>query len=258
MMKTLWVRERINSCHIGSISLRWLHFPTERIHSFWILLLWNWGWRTLIRIITIRSQKVLKNWYFVKSKTFLTQALISLWLKDQPYLKVLSQSCLVIPNLWEPLQVTSKCKKSSWCKTRDCLSLIKTGISINKKLQCLTMTTSNTTSSWVQTCFPRLDSSQTTQKETWNGLVSPSHFIHLEVWNSNHFNAMEDMFHIQVKDELFGEDWLKCFATEILDAKHEKTDVAEIMKGLTHQNTHQKGRLALTATGEQNHAWWNS
>jgi hypothetical protein len=36
---------------------------------------------------------------------------------------------------------------------------------------------------------------------------------------------MEDMFHIQVKDKLFGEDWLKYFVTEILDAKYEKTDV---------------------------------
>jgi hypothetical protein len=24
--------------------------------------------------------------------------------------------------------------------------------------------------------------SQTTQKENWNGLISPSHFVHLEVW----------------------------------------------------------------------------
>ncbi len=54
---------------------------------------------------------------------------------------------------------------------------------------------------------------------------------------------MEDMFHIQVKDELFGEDWLKSFATEILDAKYEKTDVAEVMKGLTHLNAHQKADL---------------
>jgi hypothetical protein len=38
--------------------------------------------------------------------------------------------------------------------------------------------------------------------------------------DSNAFNAIEDMFHIQVKDELFGEDWLKCFATKILDAKY--------------------------------------
>ncbi len=48
------------------------------------------------------------------------------------------------------------------------------------------------------------------------------------------------MFNIQVKDELFGEDWLKCFVTEILDAKYKKTDVVKVMKGLTHLNAHQK------------------
>ncbi len=69
---------------------------------------------------------------------------------------------------------------------------------------------------------------------------------------------MEDMIHIQVKDELFGEEWLKCFATEILDAKYEKTDVAEVIKGLTHLNAHQKNRLTLSATGEQKDVWWNS
>jgi hypothetical protein len=58
--------------------------------------------------------------------------------------------------------------------------------------------------------------------------------------DSKEFDAMEDMFLIQVKDEIFGEDWLECFATEILDAKYDKTDVAEVMKGLTHLNAHQK------------------
>jgi hypothetical protein len=43
-------------------------------------------------------------------------------------------------------------------------------------------------------------------KKTWNGLISPSHFIYLEVWNLNEFDAMEDMFNIQVKDKLFGKD----------------------------------------------------
>ncbi len=51
------------------------------------------------------------------------------------------------------------------------------------------------------------------------------------------------MFHIQVEDKLFGEDWLKCFATEILDAKYERTDVVEVVKELTHLNTHQKADL---------------
>ncbi len=54
---------------------------------------------------------------------------------------------------------------------------------------------------------------------------------------------MEDMFHIQVKDEIFGEGWLECFATEIMDAKYKKTDVAEVMKGLTYLNAHQKADL---------------
>jgi hypothetical protein len=52
---------------------------------------------------------------------------------------------------------------------------------------------------------------------------------------------MEDMFHIQVEDKIFGEDWLECFATEILNAKYEKTD--EVVKGFTHLNAHQKADL---------------
>jgi hypothetical protein len=35
----------------------------------------------------------------------------------------------------------------------------------------------------------------------------------------NKFDAMENMLHIQVKDKLFGKEWLECFATEIMDAK---------------------------------------
>jgi hypothetical protein len=69
--------------------------------------------------------------------------------------------------------------------------------------------------------------------------------------NLKEFDAMEDMIHIQVKDEIFGEDWLKCFTTEILDSKYEKTDVAEVLKELTHLNAHQKSRFALSATGKQ-------
>jgi hypothetical protein len=61
--------------------------------------------------------------------------------------------------------------------------------------------------------------------------------------DSKEFDTMEDMFHIQVEDKIFGEDWLECFATEILDAKYEKTDVAEVVKGLTHLNAHQKADL---------------
>jgi hypothetical protein len=62
---------------------------------------------------------------------------------------------------------------------------------------------------------------------------------------------MEHMFHIQLKDKIFGEDQLKSFATEILDAKYKKTDVPEVMKGLTHLDAHFKSRLALSAIGKQ-------
>jgi hypothetical protein len=41
--------------------------------------------------------------------------------------------------------------------------------------------------------------------------------------DSKEFLAMDDMFHNQVKDEIFGVDWLECFATEILDATYERT-----------------------------------
>ncbi len=61
--------------------------------------------------------------------------------------------------------------------------------------------------------------------------------------DSNKFDAMEDMFHIQAKGKLFGEDWLECFATEILDAKYERTDVVEVVKGLIHLNAHQINKL---------------
>jgi hypothetical protein len=59
----------------------------------------------------------------------------------------------------------------------------------------------------------------------------------------NKFDAMEDMSHIQVKDELFGKDRLECFATETLVAEYERTDVVEVVKGLTHLKAHQKADL---------------
>jgi hypothetical protein len=51
------------------------------------------------------------------------------------------------------------------------------------------------------------------------------------------------MFHVQVEDKLFGEDWLKCFTTKILDAKYKKADVDEVVRGLTHLNAHKKADL---------------
>ncbi len=166
-------------------------------------------------------------------------------------------SYLMIPNLWEPLQVTLKCKKLPQCKTRDCLSLIKTGISINKRFQCLTMTMSNMISTWVQTCFPILNSSQTTQKEDWNGLISPSHFVHLVVWIQT--NSMP---------------WKTCLTSKPKTRSLAKIDSKALQQRFWtpsmkrqiswgHEMTHSskctsKGILALSATGEQKEVWWNS
>jgi hypothetical protein len=50
---------------------------------------------------------------------------------------------------------------------------------------------------------------------------------------SKEFDAMEDIFHIQVEDELFGQDWLKCFTAKIPDANlnaHQKADLLQVQK----------------------------
>ena len=60
---------------------------------------------------------------------------------------------------------------------------------------------------------------------------------------SDDFDAMEDMFFIQAEDELLGEDWLRCYAAEILDAKYKWTDVSDVVDNLTHLNLHQKADL---------------
>jgi hypothetical protein len=113
------------------------------------------------------------------------------------------------------------------------------------------MTTSNTTSSWVlginflSKTGIKLNCSEGNME--WFGCsipVCPPGGL-----DSNEFNVMEDMFHIQVEDKLFSEDWLKCFVTKILDAEYEKTDVVEVVKGLTHLNAHRKSRFDLNATG---------
>ena len=39
---------------------------------------------------------------------------------------------------------------------------------------------------------------------------------------------MEDAMHVQTEDELLGEDWLDNYASEILDAKYNKTDVNDV------------------------------
>jgi len=40
---------------------------------------------------------------------------------------------------------------------------------------------------------------------------------------------MEDAMHVQTEDELPGEDWLDNYATKMLDAKYNKTDVNDVV-----------------------------
>ena len=57
------------------------------------------------------------------------------------------------------------------------------------------------------------------------------------------FHAIEDMFFIQTEDEFFSEDWLQCYATEILDTKYDWTEVTDVIDKLNHLNARQKADL---------------
>ncbi len=47
---------------------------------------------------------------------------------------------------------------------------------------------------------------------------------------STDFDAMEGMFFIQTEDEIFGKDWLRYYATKILDAKYEWIDISDVIQ----------------------------
>ena len=52
--------------------------------------------------------------------------------------------------------------------------------------------------------------------------------------DSCNFDTMADMYHIQVEDDIQVKGWLECFATEILDAKYEWTDVTDVVQHMDH------------------------
>ena len=54
------------------------------------------------------------------------------------------------------------------------------------------------------------------------------------------FDTMTDIYHIQIQDEIQGEDWLECFVTEILDAEYEWTDFRDIVQKMDHLSQNQK------------------
>jgi hypothetical protein len=57
---------------------------------------------------------------------------------------------------------------------------------------------------------------------------------------SEDFDHMEDSYFIQYEDELLGQDWLQLYATEILDAKYEWTDVRDVVDAQHHLTARQK------------------
>ena len=65
------------------------------------------------------------------------------------------------------------------------------------------------------------------------------------------FDHMEETYHIQYKDELLGQDWLKTYATEILYAKYKWTDVREVIDRQTHLTAQQKCDLLDVLTRYQ-------
>jgi hypothetical protein len=50
---------------------------------------------------------------------------------------------------------------------------------------------------------------------------------------SKDFYNMEDMYQIQFEDELLGQDWLEIYASEILDARYQWTDVTDMVPSST-------------------------
>ena len=57
------------------------------------------------------------------------------------------------------------------------------------------------------------------------------------------YQDMEDAMHVQTEDKFLGEDWLDNYATEILDAKYNKTDVNDVVKQQSHLTSAQKKDL---------------
>jgi hypothetical protein len=100
------------------------------------------------------------------------------------------------------------------------------------------MTTSNTTSSWVKNFLSKTGIKLNTSEENMEWFACSILLCPPRGLDSKEFDTMEDMFHIQVENKIFGEDLLEYFATKILDAKYKKTDVPEVVKGFNHLNAH--------------------
>ena len=80
---------------------------------------------------------------------------------------------------------------------------------------------------------PKLDYSS--GQMIWYDVIVPTHpYIRL---TSKDFDDTEDMYHIQFEDKLLSQDWLKINVTEILDARFQWTDIADVVAMQHHLNT---------------------
>ena len=70
---------------------------------------------------------------------------------------------------------------------------------------------------------------------------------------SEDFDHMVDSYFIQHEDELLGQDWLELYATEILDAKYQWTDVQDVVENQHHLTAHQKSNLLDILKRHQTH-----
>ena len=92
--------------------------------------------------------------------------------------------------------------------------LTKTGIDIQY---------STRTMEWFENILPMRDPRSIDEEEFW---------------------TMADAFNVQLEEDFLGEDWLDShFAAPIMDAKYEKLDIPELVKGLTHLTEEQQQDL---------------
>ena len=78
--------------------------------------------------------------------------------------------------------------------------------------------------------------------EWFEGLL---HLRDPSVINAKTFDDIEDALLIQQEDEIFGEDWLDSYATEILEAKYNPTDINDAVSNMDHLKDDQKEDLKV-------------
>ncbi len=175
-MKTPWVSGRVNSCHIRSISLRWLQFPAECIHSFMDTIAVRLRLMHLNLIITIQSWKVLKM-VLCKVKDFFDSdfnvSMIKRWALPKGIITKLIGDTKLVRTLAGHLK-----KVVTMQDLR--LPEFDKNMHINQQMVLLfdndnlkyniTLGTNLLSKSGIKLNY---------SEGPWNGLVTPSHFVHL-------------------------------------------------------------------------------